>query len=215
MKQAKQPGLGGYWGEVTATIDWCEGNYEVTPYLAEFWNAVSSLAIVALAFYGLWLQGRTELRYRVLHLAIALVGAGSFLFHGTLRYDMQLLDELPMVASMLVWWYVWVESPHKRPRHRMLPVALVIYGACWSVLHGYYGLTTLFQVHFGLMIAVGLWFVWRAARGTKVPAVRGLAVAYVGTLAVAFVCWVVDQVMCDQVRGLQLHAWWHALIGIE
>ena len=26
----------GYWGRPTATIDWCESNYEVTPYVAEF-----------------------------------------------------------------------------------------------------------------------------------------------------------------------------------
>ena len=26
----------GYWGEPTATIDWCEANYEVSYYVAEF-----------------------------------------------------------------------------------------------------------------------------------------------------------------------------------
>jgi len=30
----------GYWENVTATIDWCEINYEITYYIAEFWNTV-------------------------------------------------------------------------------------------------------------------------------------------------------------------------------
>lgn len=30
--------IAGYWGEPTSTLDWCEENYIVTPYIAEFWN---------------------------------------------------------------------------------------------------------------------------------------------------------------------------------
>jgi hypothetical protein len=28
----------GFWGESTATLDWCEENYHHTPYIAEFCN---------------------------------------------------------------------------------------------------------------------------------------------------------------------------------
>lgn len=28
--------IAGFWGNRTATIDWCEKNYEVTYYIAEF-----------------------------------------------------------------------------------------------------------------------------------------------------------------------------------
>jgi len=28
--------LDGFWGKPTATIDWCETNYEVTYFIAEF-----------------------------------------------------------------------------------------------------------------------------------------------------------------------------------
>jgi dihydroceramidase len=43
----------GYWGEVTSTIDWCETNYEVTHYVAEFWNTLSSLFIAWVGLYAL------------------------------------------------------------------------------------------------------------------------------------------------------------------
>jgi len=36
----------GYWGKRTATIDWCESNYEVTSFIAEFWNTISNLVMI-------------------------------------------------------------------------------------------------------------------------------------------------------------------------
>ncbi|GFO35894.1 alkaline ceramidase 3 [Plakobranchus ocellatus] len=36
------PIVEGYWGKQTATLDWCEDNYAVSYYVAEFWNTVSN-----------------------------------------------------------------------------------------------------------------------------------------------------------------------------
>ena len=36
-------------GKPTAAIDWCEINYEVSPYVVEWWNTLSSM--------NLWLAG--------------------------------------------------------------------------------------------------------------------------------------------------------------
>ncbi len=45
-----------------ALVDWCEPNYLVTPWLAELWNTVSSLLIVAMGVFGFWRCRDSELR---------------------------------------------------------------------------------------------------------------------------------------------------------
>lgn len=32
----------GHWGAMDATIDWCEKNYEITAYIAEFMNTTTN-----------------------------------------------------------------------------------------------------------------------------------------------------------------------------
>jgi dihydroceramidase len=40
-----------FWGPITANYDWCEPNYLVTPYIAEFFNALSSLPTATAGAY--------------------------------------------------------------------------------------------------------------------------------------------------------------------
>ena len=44
----------GFWEPRTSTIDWCEINYEVTYYIAEFWNTISNLEMIILPVYGIY-----------------------------------------------------------------------------------------------------------------------------------------------------------------
>lgn len=104
----------GYWGNRTATIDWCENNYEITHYIAEFWNTVSNFVLILFPLYGLYWSlkhinfsnkySTSNKKYFKIptslilcYLGLSMVGVGSWMFHMTLLYPMQLLDELPMI----------------------------------------------------------------------------------------------------------------------
>jgi hypothetical protein len=79
----------GYWGKPNAEFDWCEFNYLSSFYVAEPVNSFSMMSFFIVVF-RLQRHFRTVLRTcphapRLL-LEIALVAAGSFAFHATLRY---------------------------------------------------------------------------------------------------------------------------------
>ena len=84
-----------------ASVDWCEPNYIVSPYVAEWYNCISSLPILFGAIFGIWyyrnLFGNLLPRYYIGFVGMALVGLGSAAFHGTLLRYPQASDELPMV----------------------------------------------------------------------------------------------------------------------
>lgn len=46
----------GYWGPVTSTMDWCESNYVVTEYVAEFYNSISNIGYLTWALMGMLLH---------------------------------------------------------------------------------------------------------------------------------------------------------------
>jgi len=107
------------WGEITATLDWCEKNYEVTWSIAEFWNTLSSLAMVIFPIMGIRKAQREglESRFKVINLFFMAVGIGSLLFHATMRWSMQLLDEIPMVwgtSYMVYMIHLAMKPPNEK-----------------------------------------------------------------------------------------------------
>lgn len=112
----------GFWAPHTATIDWCESNYVVSDYIAEFWNTLSNLVMILLPLYGVYwswshssyadkYSSKSKPLFRVsksivwCHIGLVLVGLGSWAFHMTLLYPAQLLDEIPMIfgSALLIY----------------------------------------------------------------------------------------------------------------
>jgi len=183
-----------------------------------------------------------EPRFYVLGAGVVVVGLGSAAFHCTLQYWGQLWDEVPMVWTMLVWFYVFLRMT--KPGSVLLALALFAYGVLWSFIHADGAYTIEFQVHFGLMIFVGVYFLRNAVlRHLKVPffpkvtdllqpssllevpkaaelKMRRMAHWYLMYILVAFGFWLLDQFLCPHLNALpmdipnpQFHALWHLLTG--
>ena len=93
----------GFWGHVTASRDWCEPNYAVTIYIAEFWNTLSNLTYIIFAI-NLWrLKCKLDRtvpsfqHFQSIKIFIAgmfVLGFASGSFHGTLKYWPQVFDRV-------------------------------------------------------------------------------------------------------------------------
>jgi len=139
-----QIGQAGHWGPVTATLDWCEANYQFSHYVAEISNTFSNLFFVYISLYGAVLSSRESLpaRYLVGFAGCALVGLGSIFFHATLLYEAQLADELPMIYVASFFLAVLLESEpgfgFKSTYSKFLVAAIVIFDVVFTASYFVY-----------------------------------------------------------------------------
>ena len=101
----------GFWSRygAPASVDWCEANYVVVPWIAEWWNVLSSAPMALVGLIALWrayrAPWRVEARFWLCFAGLTIVGVGSMAFHGTLLHAAQALDELPMVYCSCTFIY--------------------------------------------------------------------------------------------------------------
>ena len=214
----------GFWGAPTASIDWCEQNYALLPWVCEAFNTVSSLAMVVAGALGLSRQTFAR-EVRVAFALLVLVGLGSIAFHATLRFELQMLDELPMLY--LVTWLVWllVENGPEPRLGRWFPAVLLVYVLLATAATLQRGGAQFFAFHlsFGTLEILCLGRVtWLALQPENAP-VRRSFVLGLAAYATGIAAWFVDLKACTLVgvtlpaHGIpnpQLHAWWHVLVSI-
>ena len=219
----------GYWSPSTSSIDWCERNYAVTYYIAEFWNCISSFAMCILSAVLIvrGLYNGIENRFLLLIFSFGMVGLGSAYFHGILTYFGQMADELPMVYSMIIWWFILFRMNKPTLKSHVSPIDILIifgifYGFLWTYIHSLKTFVVVFQLHFTLMIVGGFIRLIYIYRQTQYHTrwIMYLIVAYLSTLFLAAVCWIIDQQLCERMNSVngynpQLHAWWHIFITVN
>lgn len=97
---ASPPNQPGYFSPQTSVVNYCEIDYEITPYIAEFINSLSNLAYVYFAFTTLPPKYHPFdfPSWPATNISLVLVGILSFVFHATLKHEAQIADELAMYA---------------------------------------------------------------------------------------------------------------------
>lgn len=233
MISYKAPSDSGFWGRPTSTIDWCEENYVVTHYIAEAVNTITNAAFIILACYA-WRNARKfKLEQRFLYscYGFMLVGVGSWLFHMTLKYHFQLLDELPMIyATCIPLWstFTWATS---KQFERKAAFSIFCGVALLTAIYLRYKNPTIHQAAYGTMnVIIILKSVQQSHR--YVTEKRALAnlnrTLYLGVSEFLFgwFLWNLDIHFCDMWRSLRRsigmplgfllegHGWWHLFTGL-
>ncbi|MBN3324943.1 ACER3 ceramidase, partial [Atractosteus spatula] len=270
----------GFWGRPTSTLDWCEENYAVSFYIAEFsewlqahfsssvtvkgqtevlrqcavwvgqrnrkghgqlaennpllWcttergNTVSNLIMILPPIYGAiqTVRDGLEIRYVFAYLGLTAVGIGSWCFHMTLQYEMQLLDELPMIYSCCVFVYCLYECFKQKSSMNYFPIVLLlVFSVLVTVVYLQWKEPVFHQVMYGILVAC---LVLRSVFIVTwvYPWLRPLSYTSLSVFMMGFVLWNIDNIFCDTLREArqrlpavvgavtQFHAWWHILTGL-
>jgi dihydroceramidase len=222
METLAAPVLEPFWGPMTASVDWCEPNY-VFPYLAEFWNCISNIPPLIVCLVALYwsrkkgkenAQGQTQTAqppaFIVSYLFPLAVFLGSAIFHASLTYTGQLLDELPMVFGSVYFHYILSDSLiGKAFALFLLALASIIVTLMLTLRHSPLPL----QIGWACVV---VWLVIRCALATsKWKGIKNDRLFQSGFIMylLGAICWVTDRHLCSHVQSLHLHAWWHLFSG--
>ncbi|XP_065181548.1 alkaline ceramidase 3-like [Sycon ciliatum] len=220
----------GFWGKVTASLDWCEGNYEISYYIAEFWNTVSNVSFLLPSLFAAWYVWRVGYapRFVLAHLSVALIGLGSTLFHMTLKYTMQLADELPMLYGTAALLYCVIELPKARSEAPNTVFAIALFSLTTVVSIAYVVrrdpiiFFSCYTIYTTALVILGTVAMYRYGNAES----RFLGYSALGSYALGFTLWAYENSHCPTVEewrlGLgpvlgvftQLHAFWHLLAAM-
>ncbi|VBB73430.1 Putative alkaline phytoceramidase [Podospora comata] len=233
----------GFWGEQTSTLNWCEEDYNISYYCAEVVNTLTNLVFMYLGFKGL----RNVIKYAhskvfiLVFLGYMVVGLGSMAFHTTLKYEMQLADELPMIYTICIMAYV-AFGTNKSPAVKGLLAVFLLGLATFITVYYLYAKDPVFhQVAYGLLTASTIFRGFYVLEGVLRPAFKKrnpatcdrhmkemwtLALTGIFMFLAGFLIWNIDNVFCHHITQTKQkvllpwaiifegHGWWHILTGL-
>lgn len=204
----------GFWGPVDSLMDWCEPNYVITPYIAEFFNTLSSIPMIIWALIGIiytYKYCTKEKKYIMAFLVLFCVGSGSVAFHGTLRFHAQLLDELPMMMGDFVLLYCCIEA--ESPKASIpLAILFLFFAILEIVLYVVYQWWFIFLLGYAVGVFAQVVICYTRIRSYS-SLLRKIFYASVILYFVAFTLWFSENAFCPHVQKWQLHAIWHLGAG--
>ncbi|KUJ19150.1 alkaline phytoceramidase [Mollisia scopiformis] len=221
------------WGEMTSSARFCELDFYLTSYIAEFINTATSLMYLYLGWHGIKNTKRNG-RDKVVILCYAMlasVGPGSMAYHTTIKYSGQMVDEFSMMYATASILYAALSVTLGPEARRFLGISVACIAFSASLLHYCIDYTPGFQGVFGLMVwTVFCQCVWlvstKVTDRDAVKDMKGLALYGAVTFVGGYVLWRIDNHACGALRSFrdivgmplgfvtELHGWWHIFTGL-
>ena len=185
-----------FWGSPDVSVKFCEDKYIVSEYIAEYYNTMSALSYIIVGL----LFSRTRLKN--LSKIIILLGLGTALLHGTLRFYGQWLDE---VSMLILSFYIIKEVRLIRLNKRTNNLYL------FPLIFNYFLFSHYFCYFFIVFVSLQI-YTYKITQRNHNKCSRQeyfLIKSYSILLMISSICWLCDQLFCEYVRDYQLHAVWH------
>ena len=203
------------WSTSPATVDWCEKNYQISEYLAEFNNCISMLPHFLLSIQGLYTLIQLPRNwFGKIAFAISLwISLGSFMFHATLNRFWQAHDELPMFYlsffALLIIIKLLINLPKQILTFWLLYHFLTIY------ITNYYFKTSQYNQflipYSTLTITTLLLYLYHILYKSKNSQHKYLGSIGILLMIISFFFWNIDYHLCP--NWLPGHSIWHIGIG--
>lgn len=203
----------GFWGAPTALHTFCEQNYATTYFVAEFWNSLSSLLYCAAAAHVLAKpEARADRTIVATSLALFVTGLGSMAFHGTMLYEWELWDELPMLVFIGCALYTKAAClpPRLAPFRGAFTVCAFLSVSGSAVAYLVFQQYELFVISFTAIVAADLLIA--LAQPAQSRAINWLKALCLFCAISGKVIWEQEVRMCaSEPRVWPLHVVWHVL----
>ncbi|KAF5234592.1 hypothetical protein FANTH_12089 [Fusarium anthophilum] len=230
--------LNGAWSPPTSRANFCEEDYAVSFYLAEFINALTNVTYVYLALRSMYgsrsrSRGLFDPKWDFMSVSLLVLGFGSFLFHATLRQTLEFVDELSMLLlswSMLRSLVILRQSPQNI---RYISIVLAIFFISFSVFYVRSAKIIYQVIGFWvslIVIGVRVRYLFHWAKPTfSEENVRDWSIrVWTATFTCLFgyFIWNLDLEFCAELRNfrqriglpwawlLEFHGWWHILTAL-
>jgi len=223
-----------FWGPATSNVNWCESDYEFSSYIAEYYNTISNIPMIFLGLFGLY-QGYIcglEVQFLYSYCFIFIIGVGSTMFHATLLYHFQLLDELPMILGSLIFIYCMIDmqliqnltkvtEKSKRPmilnlQRKILIFALFSYGIATCVIMAMYIDSPVpMNVSYAIMVVFIVFCSIILYRTSKDSDVKKFFWFSFCSYLIGALFWITEKNFCGNYPGVKyFHAYWHIGAGV-
>tara|TARA_B100000470_G_scaffold220919_1_gene210192 strand:- start:910 stop:1515 length:606 start_codon:yes stop_codon:yes gene_type:complete len=184
-----------YWGTPDISVQFCEDKYVVSEYIAEYYNTLTAAAyiIIGCLFFNT--------RFKNISVLVMLMGLGTAILHGTLRYYGQWLDE---VAMLLLSFFL---IKYLREREKKETKSYF----CGLIVTLYFIFNKRFHLFVLLFFAMQC-YIYKLANKRKAKLNRTkkyIVNIYTTLLLLSMFWWMLDQYFCNYIKSYQLHAFWH------
>ncbi|NXS51682.1 ACER1 ceramidase, partial [Brachypteracias leptosomus] len=209
----------------SAEVDWCEGNFERSSVIAEFYNTVKTPLPSPCANSNpcspMMLSTGDQCPVHTGRHTMSLLPAGLFstYFHMTLSYVGQLLDELSILWTLAVaysFWYPKIYFPRfikTRKQFLWLSGITTVVSTLMSFIKPAFNAYVLNCIAFHL-----LYLTWRELKKCNDKRVHRMAAVMVMWWVLAITSWISDRWLCGFWQAINfpyLHSFWHVLIAMS